>query len=32
MALKLFMNTMYGYCGASFTGRMPCGDIADSIV
>lgn len=26
------MNVMYGYCGASFTGRMPSGDIADSVV
>lgn len=32
MALKLFMNVMYGYTGAGVTGRMPCGDIADSIV
>lgn len=31
-ALKLFMNVMYGYTGASGTGRMPCCDIADSIV
>lgn len=23
-ALKLFMNVMFGYTGASFTGRMPC--------
>ncbi len=23
---------MYGYCGASFSGRMPSGDIADSVV
>jgi DNA polymerase zeta len=26
------MNVMYGYCGASFSGRMPSGDIADSVV
>ena len=26
------MNVTYGYAGASFSGRMPCGDIADSIV
>ena len=24
MALKLFMNVMFGYTGASFSGRMPC--------
>ena len=28
----MFMNTTYGYIGASFTGRMPAGDVADSIV
>ncbi|CAD8122430.1 unnamed protein product [Paramecium sonneborni] len=32
LAIKLFMNVMYGYCGASFSGRMPSGDIADSVV
>jgi DNA polymerase zeta len=32
LALKFFMNVMYGYCGASFSGRMPSGDIADSVV
>lgn len=26
------MNVLYGYTGASFTGRMPSGDIADSVV
>ena len=26
------MNVTYGYTGASFTGRMPSGDVADSIV
>lgn len=26
------MNVMFGYSAASHTGRMPCGDIADSIV
>ena len=28
----MFMNVMYGYTGASFTGRMPSVDIADSVV
>lgn len=32
LALKLFMNVMYGYTGASFSGRMPCSEIADSVV
>jgi len=32
MALKLFMNVMYGYTGASFSGRMPACDIADTVV
>lgn len=32
MALKLFMNVMYGYTGASFSGRMPAVDIADTVV
>jgi DNA polymerase zeta len=26
------MNVLFGYTGASFTGRMPCSEIADSIV
>ncbi len=32
LAIKFFMNVMYGYTGASFSGRMPCSDIADSVV
>lgn len=24
LALKLFMNVMFGYTGATFSGRMPC--------
>jgi DNA polymerase zeta len=32
MGLKLLANVTYGYAGASFSGRMPCVDIADSIV
>lgn len=32
MAIKLFMNVMYGYTAASVHGRMPCCDIADSTV
>lgn len=32
IALKFFMVVMYGYASASFTGRMPCTDLADSIV
>ena len=32
MALKLFMNLLYGYTGASFSGRMPCSEIADAVV
>lgn len=30
--LKLMANTTYGYTSASYTGRMPCIEIADSIV
>lgn len=32
LALKLIANVTYGYTSASFSGRMPCADIADSIV
>ena len=31
-ALKMISNVTYGYCGASFSGRMPCSQIADAIV
>ncbi|KAL4478783.1 hypothetical protein ABPG73_001998 [Tetrahymena malaccensis] len=31
-SIKLFMCVVYGYTGASFSGRMPSVDIADSIV
>uniref|UniRef100_A0A6B2LEJ8 DNA-directed DNA polymerase n=1 Tax=Arcella intermedia TaxID=1963864 RepID=A0A6B2LEJ8_9EUKA len=32
LGLKLLANVTYGYTSASFSGRMPCVDIADSIV
>lgn len=32
MGLKLLANVTYGYTSANFSGRMPCVDIADSIV
>ena len=32
LALKLISNVTYGYTSASFSGRMPCSEIADSIV
>lgn len=32
LALKLLSNVTYGYIGASYSGRMPCVDIADAIV
>eukprot|EP00921_Rhytidocystis_pertsovi_P016196 GHVQ01025574.1.p1 GENE.GHVQ01025574.1~~GHVQ01025574.1.p1 ORF type:complete len:1520 (-),score=168.75 GHVQ01025574.1:2620-7179(-) len=30
--LKMIANVSYGYTGASFSGRMPCADVADAIV
>ncbi|CAK8544655.1 unnamed protein product [Lathyrus sativus] len=32
LALKLISNVTYGYTAAGFTGRMPCAELADSIV
>ena len=32
LGLKLLANVTYGYAGASFSGRMPCVEIADAIV
>ncbi|KAF8436163.1 polymerase zeta subunit [Terfezia claveryi] len=32
LALKLVANVTYGYTGATMSGRMPCAEIADSIV
>ena len=32
LSLKLLANTTYGYTSASFSGRMPCAEIADAIV
>lgn len=32
VALKYIANVTYGYTSASFSGRMPCAEIADSIV
>lgn len=31
-ALKYFANVTYGYSSASFSGRMPCSELADAIV
>ncbi|CAI2731232.1 unnamed protein product [Schistosoma spindalis] len=32
LGLKLMANVIYGYTAASFSGRMPCVDLGDSIV
>ncbi|RUS90759.1 hypothetical protein EGW08_001470, partial [Elysia chlorotica] len=32
LGLKLIANVTYGYTGASFSGRMPCVEVGDSIV
>ena len=32
LALKLTANVTYGYTAASFSGRMPCAELADAIV
>ena len=32
LGLKLLANVTYGYTAASFSGRMPCSEIADAIV
>lgn len=32
LVLKFIANVTYGYVSASFSGRMPCAEIADSIV
>lgn len=32
LALKFISNVTYGYTSATFSGRMPCAEIADSIV
>lgn len=32
LGLKLIANVTYGYTSASFSGRMPCVEIGDSIV
>jgi len=32
LGLKYLANVTYGYTSASFSGRMPCVEIADSIV
>jgi hypothetical protein len=30
--LKMIANVSYGYTSASFSGRMPCAELADAIV
>ncbi|CAG2123243.1 unnamed protein product, partial [Medioppia subpectinata] len=32
LGLKMIANFTYGYTSANFSGRMPCVDVADSIV
>jgi len=32
LALKLIANVTYGYTAAGFSGRMPCVEVADSVV
>ncbi|XP_074555935.1 DNA polymerase zeta catalytic subunit [Curcuma longa] len=32
LALKLIANVTYGYTAAGYSGRMPCAELADSIV
>jgi DNA polymerase zeta len=32
LGLKYIANVTYGYTSATFSGRMPCVEIADSIV
>ena len=32
LGLKLLANVTYGYTSATFSGRMPCAEIADAIV
>ena len=32
LGLKLIANVTYGYTGASFSGRMPCIEVRDSLV